>query len=194
MYNALQFSHQLLKKQVQLNPKGLFIDATLGNGHDSHFILSLKDFSGELLAFDIQEKAIENAFERVRPITTLSNQNYSFILDTHANVEDYIGSKEIQSAIFNLGYLPGGDHNITTQVNSTIEAIDILLDRLSLHGQIIIVIYSGHDEGMNERVELLERYSHLPQENYQVLTYQFINQINQPPILLVIEKIKIIES
>lgn len=188
MYNALQYSHQLLKQQIQLAPKGLFIDATLGNGHDSQFILSIKEFSGNLLAFDIQSKAIENATQRINQLIDAKNKEFSFILDSHANVAEYIGNQSVQAAIFNLGYLPGGDHNITTQYQSTIESIDSILENLNVRGQVIVVIYSGHEAGMIEKNELLNYYASLPQEQYQVLTYQYINQINHPPILMVIEK------
>lgn len=188
MYNALQYSHQLLKQQIQMAPKGLFIDATLGNGHDSQYILSLKNFTGELLAFDIQSKAIENASQRVIQLINSTNKHYSFILDSHANISTYIENRDVQAAIFNLGYLPGGDHTITTHYQSTIKSIDSILKNLSAGGQIIVVIYSGHEEGMIEKNELLNYYSQLSQDQYQVLTYQFINQINHPPMLMVIEK------
>lgn len=189
MYNALQYSHQLLKKQVQEAPNGLFIDATLGNGHDSQFILSLKDFIGELVAFDIQKEAIVSANNRIQKQLSLSEKDYSFILDSHANVSKYIESKTVQAAIFNLGYLPGGDHSITTQHASTIKSIESILLQLAVHGQILIVIYSGHEEGLKEKNELFNHFSQLPQESFQVLLYQFINQVNNPPILMVIEKL-----
>ncbi|XJS11460.1 class I SAM-dependent methyltransferase [Aerococcaceae bacterium WGS1372] len=190
MYNALQYSHKLLKKQVQLAPDGLFIDATLGNGHDSQFILSLKDFTGELIAFDIQSEAINRANQRIQSNIQTINKRYFFVLDSHENVSNYIENQTVQTAIFNLGYLPGGDHTITTQYSSTIKSINAILANLNTHGQVLIVIYSGHEEGMKEKNELINYYSKLPQEEFQVLSYQFINQVNYPPMLMVIEKIK----
>ena len=190
MYNALQYSHQLLKQQVQKNPQGLFIDATLGNGHDSAFLLSLKDFTGSLIGFDIQEIAIQNSKKRIESLEHSTKASYKFILDSHDNVSDYIDDNLVQGAIFNLGYLPGGDHNVTTEFPSTFKAVQDILDKLALHGQIILVIYSGHDNGMTEKNNLFEKLEKLPQEKYQVLAYQFINQINHPPMLLIIERIR----
>lgn len=189
MYNALQYSHQLLKKLVQENPKGTFIDGTLGNGHDSSFILSLKQFKGKLISFDIQQLAIDSSLKRIESLQQDISASYDLILDSHANVAKYIENDEIQGAIFNLGYLPGGDHNLTTTFTSTFEAINSILDNLAIHGQIIIVIYSGHEQGMIEKNSLHKELEILPQEKYQVLTYQFINQKNNPPMLLVIEKL-----
>lgn len=190
MYNALQYSHQLLKKLVQHNPKGLFVDATLGNGHDSYFILSLSDFTGEVIGFDIQELAIQNSLARAETLSDRLKGSYHFHLDSHKNVDQYLNNRLVQGAIFNLGYLPGGDHDITTMFDTTYEAVNKLIQNLALHGQIIIVIYSGHANGMVEKNHLTTELSQLPQEKYQVLSYQFVNQKNNPPSLLVIERIK----
>ncbi|MBZ6526163.1 class I SAM-dependent methyltransferase [Aerococcaceae bacterium DSM 111021] len=190
MYNALQYSHQLLKSLVQKNPKGLFIDATLGNGHDSAFILSLKDFTGTLIGFDIQEIAIQNSISRINSLNNPTKATYKLLLESHEHVAKYINEEPIQGAIFNLGYLPGGDHTLTTVFSSTYKSMQDILLNLALHGQIILVIYSGHESGMVEKNNLTEVLKNLPQEKYQVLSYQFINQINNPPMLLVIERIK----
>ncbi len=41
-----------------------------------------------------------------------------------------------------------------------------------------------------QKTKLFEKFEKLPQEKYQVLAYQFINQINHPPMLLIIERIR----
>src|SRR5699024_12519985 len=104
MYNALQYSHQLLKQQVQKNPQGLFIDATLGNGHDSAFLLSLKDFTGSLIGFDIQEIAIQNSKKRIESLEHSTKASYKFILDSHYIVTDYIIENLVSWDFYYYGY------------------------------------------------------------------------------------------
>ncbi|GAE94043.1 SAM-dependent methyltransferase [Gracilibacillus boraciitolerans JCM 21714] len=52
----------------------------------------------------------------------------------------------------------------------------------------MIVIYHGHAGGTTEKNEVLAYCEQLDQEKYQVLQYQFINQINKPPFVIAIEK------
>ena len=111
------------------------------------------------------------------------------ILDSHANISNYLEQDElVRLAIFNLGYLPGSDKKIITTPSSTIKAIKILLERLENNGKIIIVSYYGHNGGLDEKNSVEGLISTLPQKEWSVLKYQFINQINCPPICYVIEK------
>ena len=55
-YQITEWSHELF--QLQVNPNGLYIDATMGNGYDTLFLCELAGESGKVLAFDVQEKAI----------------------------------------------------------------------------------------------------------------------------------------
>lgn len=188
MLNALSFSHQLLSEQITHFPQGTFIDATLGNGHDSYKILQNPHFDGQLIGFDIQAQAIQSATDKLS-----SHHHYSrvqLIHDSHSHITKYLAHQAIHAAIFNLGYLPGGDHNITTVASETLTAITTICEQLVVRGKILIVVYSGHPQGMEEKQQLLTTLATLPQKYYQVLKYEFINQQNQPPLLLVIEKIK----
>ena len=94
----------------------------------------------------------------------------------------------LKAAMFNLGYLPRGDKSITTTPASTMLAIQKLFDRLADGGRIIIVVYHGHPGGKTERDVLMEQLSQWPQKEAQILKYQFINQKNDAPFLLCIEK------
>ena len=186
MLTALQFSHHLLSQQLTRFPKGTFIDATLGNGHDSFFILNHSVFSGQLIGFDIQSDAIINSYQRLNQIEHF-NGHFQFFHDSHHNIYEYINHK-IDGAIFNLGYLPGGDHCITTLPETTLDAIQKILTILNTKGLIIIVIYSGHRTGAYEKDLLLEYLQTLPMNDFSVLHYQYINQQNNPPELIAIER------
>ena len=95
---------------------------------------------------------------------------------------------EIHGAIFNLGYLPGGNHSVTTQFHTTLEAIVQIQERLVSQGQIILVLYSGHPQGMQEKSALLERLKVWSQKYYTICHLEYLNQDNSPPSLLIIEK------
>ncbi|MGO4927766.1 tRNA (mnm(5)s(2)U34)-methyltransferase [Fundicoccus sp. Sow4_D5] len=187
MLKALHYSKELLRTLVSQFPNGTFIDATLGKGNDLISVLTHPHFTGKVIGFDIQEAAIQTTQERI--YTHGIEGEYQLIQNSHAKLADYLESDEqIHGAIFNLGYLPGGDHSITTQANSTLLAIEEMGSRLVTKGQIIIVVYSGHPAGQAEKESLFQALSTWPQENFQVLQYEFINQRNNPPMVIIIEK------
>ncbi|MBG9988451.1 class I SAM-dependent methyltransferase [Aerococcaceae bacterium DSM 111176] len=186
MLNALAYSQQLLDKLVNKYYDGNFIDGTTGNGNDIHRIVSNKHFKGHAYGFDIQEQAILNTQNKLEDI---DSNRYTLINDSHANINKYIKSNvTIHGAIFNLGYLPGGDHSITTQGESTLKSVEFISNQLVKGGQIILVVYSGHDSGKVESDQILNALSEYSQDEFQVLTYQFINQINHPPYVIIIER------
>ena len=185
MKNAQQFSHEMILSANLEN--GLFIDATAGNGHDTLFLAQHIDSTSKILSFDIQETAILQTRQLLQ--NNDLEEKVTCILDSHAQLLNYLDKKDfIRLAIFNLGYLPGSDKKIITTPSSTLEAILILLDRLEKKGKIIIVSYYGHEGGVEEKNSVEGLISALPQKDWSVLKYQFINQINCPPICYVIEK------
>ncbi|MTD38288.1 methyltransferase domain-containing protein [Erwinia sp. CPCC 100877] len=182
---ALHFSHTLLKDIVQTGD--IVVDATMGNGHDTAFLAELVGTSGHVYAFDVQEQAVQATKNRLEEQhlleqTTLLQQGHETIA---AVIPD---TTKIRAAVFNLGYLPKSDKHIITKPDTTKKALDALLPRLMPKGRIILVVYYGHEGGAAERKLVTEYCQQLPQEAFNVLTYQFINQRNQPPILFCIEK------
>ena len=63
-----------------------------------------------------------------------------------------------------------------------------ILKRLVPRGRMILVVYYGHEGGEKELDMVQDYCQSLPQEKYNVLKYQFINQKNNPPILYCVEK------
>lgn len=101
----------------------------------------------------------------------------------------YFPYKSAQLIIYNLGYLPGSDKNITT-LESTLRSIHTLLPLLRIGSLMIVVVYSGHSKGIDEKKGILDYVEKLDQDYYSVLRYGFINQKNNPPFFLAIEKRK----
>lgn len=94
----------------------------------------------------------------------------------------------VAAAIFNLGYLPGGDKSVTTHGASTIKAIEQLLAMMKEDGLIVLVVYHGHREGKAEKEDVLAYCRNIDQQTARVLSYGYLNQQNDPPFIIAIEK------
>ncbi|SDM91269.1 Putative rRNA methylase [Fictibacillus solisalsi] len=165
------------------------IDATCGNGNDTLYLSRLVGKSGRVFGFDIQELAIQNTTRRL--LEEHAFDNVTLFNAGHNTMKsiiplEYHGS--IAAAIFNLGYLPGGNKEIVTQSDSTIEALEQLYDLLAPAGIAVLVIYHGHEQGKKERDAVLKYARQLDQQKAHVLQYGFINQKNNPPFIVAIEK------
>jgi predicted methyltransferase len=183
----LPFAKNVLERAVKCGD--IVVDATLGNGHDAVFLAELVGENGRVYGFDIQEEAVQTSKERL----TMHRMSERVILFQvgHENLIYKIPSEhhgKVTGAIFNLGYLPGGDKTIVTKPKTTIAAIEQLLKIMVPEGIIVLVIYHGHPGGTFERDSLLQFCRQINQQEAQVLQYQFINQQNSPSFIVVIEK------
>lgn len=95
---------------------------------------------------------------------------------------------KVTGAVFNLGYLPGGDKDIVTRPKTTILALNQILEMMAPEGILVLVIYHGHPEGAVERDYILRYVERLDQNYVHVLRYQFMNQLNNPPFIVALEK------
>ena len=127
---------------------------------NGHDTAFLAERAGQVYAFDIQEQALVNTREK---LDQLGLQNVQLILDGHQHVDHYVTN--LKAAIFNLGYLPAADKSV-------------------------IMIYYGHAGGDLERDAVLDFVSQLPQKDYTATIYRTLNQVNQPPFLVMIEKLE----
>ncbi|HLR16100.1 MAG TPA: class I SAM-dependent methyltransferase [Bacillota bacterium] len=181
---VIQYAHHLLEESVSEGE--IVIDATCGNGNDTLFLSKLVGDEGRVIGFDIQKEAIESTSHLLKEH---KRTNMTLVHDSHAEMYKYVSSQAtIGGAIFNLGYLPRSDKKIITKPESTIEAIDKILPILKRRGMIVLVVYHGHDGGKDEKKELLKHIIELDQKQYTVLRYGFINQKNNPPFILAIQK------
>jgi 16S rRNA C1402 N4-methylase RsmH len=165
------------------------VDATVGNGHDTLYLAERVGEKGHVFGFDIQQEAIAATSARLQEHhllerVTLFQASHDQLIEKIPTV--YHG--HIAGAMFNLGYLPGGDKRIVTKPESTIHAIEQLLQIMKKEGIIVLVVYHGHPEGAIERDALLHYVKAMDQQHAHVLKYEFINQKNNPPFILAIEK------
>lgn len=183
--NAVNISKDILKKELKTGDTA--VDATCGNGNDTVFMAQLVGECGKIYSFDIQKNAIENTRENLKKNN--SEMQVELICDSHINIKEYIKTK-VKVVMFNLGYLPGGDHSITTKVDTTMVAIKNSIDLLDTGGIILIISYPGHTEGRYENQAIISFTSMLDQKLYNAAHLKFTNQVNNPPELTVIEKRK----
>ena len=180
MKRPLEMAHDFLSQVI--TPEDIVVDATMGNGYDTLFLAKL---AKQVYAFDIQEQALEKTSQRIQEAGLT---NVDLILQGHETVDQYV--TEVKAAIFNLGYLPSADKSIITQPQTTLEALEKLCQMLIKGGRIAIMIYYGHEGGDIERDAVLDFVSQLPQQEYTATIYRTLNQISNPPFLVMIEKLE----
>ena len=180
MKRPLEMAHDFLAQVI--TQEDIVVDATMGNGHDTLFLAKL---AKQVYAFDIQEQALEKTSQRLQEAGLT---NAELILQGHETVDQFV--TEVKAAIFNLGYLPSADKSIITQPQTTLEALDKLCQMLVKGGRIAIMIYYGHEGGDIERDTVMDFVSQLPQQEYTATIYRTLNQINNPPFLVMIEKLE----
>lgn len=129
----------------------LAIDATAGNGHDTLFLARKVGPQGRVYAFDIQPQALKNTAQRLRQNKLL--ESVQLIQAGHQQLDQHLPHPlpaPLSAAMFNLGYLPGGDKQVITSASSTLEALDKTLERMTPDGIISILAYRGHPGGQAE--------------------------------------------
>lgn len=185
MLSILEYSHKLLSEALQHGDYAL--DGTVGNGHDTSLLAEAVGPDGKVFGFDIQKLAINNT----RSVLEERQLDYQVVLfnQGHETIDEVIPLEtELSAAIFNLGYLPKGDKTIITLPETTLKAFDGVLKRLKQGGRLVIVVYYGHPGGLEEKHAVENFAGGLDQKEFEVLSYKFINQKNNPPFIIAIEK------
>lgn len=174
--------------RAKVRPGDLCIDATMGNGNDTLLLCRLCGETGRVLAFDIQEAALAHTRERL--LQAGAPKNYELFLSSHTHLKDHASACSASCIIFNLGYLPGGDHSLSTTSATSITAMEQALSILKKDGLLSICIYSGRDSGFAERDAVLSWLRSLDPSKYLVIRCDYYNRPNNPPIPVLVYKLK----
>lgn len=181
-FNALDIIKRTISETV--HEGDICIDATAGRGNDTAFLCSLVGESGHVTAFDVQQEAVDSTK------ALLGEKGLSLradvLLCSHSEMDKYAEEGTVSCITFNFGWLPKGDHTVSTKKETSIEAIEKGLRLLKKDGIMTLIIYYGRDTGFEERDALLEYLPTIDSEKYTVLEMPFVNRPNCPPIPVII--------
>ena len=163
----------------------IVVDATCGTGQDTVSLARAVGAEGRVYAFDIQKKALLLTEQRLR---SHGFTNVRLIMQSFASMSEYIPGSSASAVVFNLGYLPGGDHSITTTADTTMEGLICAIETIRPGGIVTVVMYDGHPEGAREKEYVLEWAKALDASKYHAAYVNFTNQNNNPPEILWITK------
>ncbi|MFK5923184.1 MAG: class I SAM-dependent methyltransferase [Verrucomicrobiota bacterium] len=173
-------AHQLIRQHVEAGDH--VVDATLGNGHDTLFLAELVGKKGRVDGFDIQGAAIQSAQQKLhdRDFDRVHLHHVG-----HEKISDQVQTP-IQAVMFNLGYLPGGDKQVITQAQTTLQALRSALDLLLPNGIVTIVAYIGHAGGSEEADAILTFCQTLKSDQFTVTQHRSASDNAKAPFLITI--------
>ncbi len=169
--------------QDALPEGGVAVDATMGNGHDTLWLCKIVGENGRVYAFDVQQGALDSTSRRLEEAGVRGRAE--LILDGHEHILRHV-HEPVDCILFNLGWLPGADHGVTTHAETTLKAVNDAVTLLKAGGILTICVYPGHDEGARELRALLEWAAVLDAARFDVIHKHYLNQMNDPPQLIAV--------
>ena len=180
--NTLSMVHRFLEQSVK--PGSFCIDATAGKGRDTALLCRLAGEMGRVLAFDIQQAAVD----QTKALLAAEGLTAEVVLDSHAHIERYAEAGTADCVVFNFGRLPGGDPAVFTRADSSVAALDAALRVLKPGGTVAIDLYYGGANGYTERDAVLAWLETLDDRRFSVLRCDWANRRNDPPMPVFIWK------
>ena len=180
--NTLGVVHEFLKQNVR---EGAFcIDATAGKGRDTALLCRLAGETGRVLAFDIQQDAVD----QTRQLLAAEGLKAEVFLDSHANMAQYVEAGTVDAIVFNFGRLPGGDPKIFTMADSSVKAIETGLGLLKVGGIMAIALYYGKENGYDEKHAIEQYLKTVDDKRFTELSCEWTNRKGEPPLPILIWK------
>jgi len=180
-YVATDYLRQVVEKGDTV------VDATMGNGHDTRWLCELAGENGCVYAFDVQAEAVARTEAALRDAGLISRAR--LFCAGHERMREFV-TEPVDAIVFNLGWLPGAEHGVTTLTQTTLQAVNAGLECLKEDGLMTVCIYPGHEEGTRELHALLEWAGALDSRRFDAMLKTYINQPNDPPQMLAIRKKK----
>jgi len=163
----------------------LAVDATAGNGSDTLFLAGRVGAGGKVYSFDIQLAALDATAMRLEEAGL--RDRVILIRSGHESMDLHLtGPADV--FLFNLGYLPGGDHAVCTRPDTTVTALSIAVKLLKPGGRIAVAVYTGHAGAAEESSAVLDLAGNLDPRVFGVLQVQFANRPGHAPYLILIER------
>ena len=168
-----------------LCPGAVAVDATMGNGQDTLWLCERVGDNGRVYAFDVQQEAVQRTRERLES-AGMSGRATLYCMG-HERMAEAV-CEPVDAVMFNLGWLPGAAHGVTTQVETTLRAVDAALSLLKPDGLMTVCVYPGHDEGARELEALLRWAEGLDPKRFDALVKCYLNQPNDPPRMIAVKR------
>lgn len=176
--NTRYIAHRFLREHVQ--PGAFCIDATAGRGRDTLLLCQLVGKEGTVLAFDIQQEAVESTRKLLEEngVSDIAQ----ILLESHSHMDLYAEPETADCIVFNFGWLPGGDHGLHTETDTSLEAVQKGLRLLKPGGIMCLCLYYGKETGFEEKDAVLNLLETVDSSMYTVIVSQFVNRPHCPPI------------
>jgi ubiquinone/menaquinone biosynthesis C-methylase UbiE len=163
------------------------VDATCGTGQDTAALAKAVGPDGRVYAFDIQKKALLLTEARLK---SHGYNNVKLMMKSFESMSSHIPEGSAAAVVFNLGYLPGGDHSVTTTAEATIRGLEAALRTVKTGGIVTVVMYDGHEAGREEKKSVMDWAESLDSKQYHAVYVNMLNQKNCPPEIILITKKK----
>lgn len=161
------------------------IDATCGNGNDTLTLARCNKIGG-VIGIDLQPEALEKTRDLLEE--NLSSSELSRIhlfCQSHEEFPALAFQNPIRLIVYNLGYLPGGNKQLTTQTPTTLISVRKAIELVAPGGAVSITCYPGHPEGKREEEALLNEAACLDPAEWSVAHTRFPNRNFSPSLLLI---------
>ena len=182
---AVPLSHFFLRQRVC--PGDLVLDATCGNGLDTLLLAELAGEGGRVWGFDLQPRAIAATKALLEREGRLSS--VQLIEASHERLSEFVPAG-LKAAVFNLGYLPGGESSLVTCPESTVSALGQAASLLKREGIITISLYTGHEGGPEEARAVESWGASLAPKDFNVWCSRQLNRPDIAPYLILVERIR----
>lgn len=169
-----------------VKPGETAIDATAGNGHDTCFLAEAVGDDGRVFAFDVQSDALQRTAARLADV---GYTNVTLLQRSHAEMKaalPEVDDGSVAAVMFNLGYLPGGDHAVTTRTESSLTAIKAALCLVRAGGVVTILVYPGHAGGDDEAGSVRRLIDELPAAEFETSIRRSATTSETAPRLFII--------
>ena len=166
-----------------LRPGDIAVDATCGNGNDAAELATIlarraseapaSSAVGRLVALDIQPAALDATRARLddalRDFGAAERPHVELLLHDHASFPPSLAPGSVRLVVYNLGYLPHGDHSRTTTAEGTVRSLQAATELLCVGGMITAVSYPAHPEGVREAAAVHDAFARLDKHRWRVL-------------------------
>lgn len=180
---AVTLCRYFLSERVRQGDRVL--DATCGNGNDTLLLARLVGETGKVWAFDIQPEALR-ATDSLLAGAGCSGW-VELVEAGHERLDEFVEGP-LRAAVFNLGFLPGGEKACTTLPETTITALAKAAELVAPGGLLLIALYPGHPGGREECNAVEAWATSLSPGMFNAWCHRQLNRSLSAPYLVLVER------